>query len=860
MTELKVGSKSLATYTYGPGNGLLQKQSFANGDSISFTYDKLGRTKTAVYSDGTVLTYVYNGEGSLHSLTETKDGSSTTYLYNYDSLGRLINSEKQVDGSSVIHTHDIYNTYNQLVKESWQVGSDAYAQSSTYNSVDGTLDTFSVEQNGNELAKFTYGYDELRRLSTVSGAPFTKGYTYRDTTGSNTTTQISAVDYSRTTYGNTYKFAGYSYTYDKAGNILTATDNIGNVTKFTYDNQGQLLTESGTVSGFPEAPYSYSNAYQYDSVGNIKSFSDGTTTHTYAYEDADWKDLLTSYDGQSITYDSNGNPTSYFNGNRWTFGWENGRQLTTLSKQAPVIITTQPENFFGTTGSTATFTVKAEGDRVTYQWQRSKDEGKTWTDISGETSETLNVTIQSSDFGSQYRCIAKDFMGHVATSQAGKLASSIASQSAWDPEYTIINEPDDYYGRPGDIATFIVEAEGKNLSYQWLYQAPGSDEFVYCTSSDATTNTIRVEMTAESDGAQYCCFITDANGDMGSTRTATVRLDVRDWTMEYEAGGLRTKRSSAEKTYNYIYNGNQLVRMTVGDDILDFTYDANGAPLTLIHNGTVYYYITNLQGDVISLETTDGMQGAHYYYDAWGKILASTGALVELNPLRYRGYVYDQETGFYYLQSRYYDPIICRFVSADSYTSTGQGVSGHDMFIYCNNNPVANVDIAGFWTVSVSITVSGVFGVGVSGSFEFAFDGHGNFDWQYGYAVPGVDGTAVVGGLGLSAGGAIQITHADTVYDLYGHSTYIGASFGPIWYVGADIVSFSQAKDVTNTVDGIQFVGGIGVGLDVHVADSYTRSLNNLKQAKKKPPKRNSSINNTNRLPSSRTMFTMLLQ
>ena len=695
MTELKVGSKSLATYTYGPGNGLLQKQSFANGDSISFTYDKLGRTKTAVYSDGTVLTYVYNGEGSLHSLTETKDGSSTTYLYNYDSLGRLINSEKQVDGSSVIHTHDIYNTYNQLVKESWQVGSDAYAQSSTYNSADGTLDTFSVEQNGNELAKFTYGYDELRRLSTVSGAPFTKGYTYRDTTGSNTTTQISAVDYSRTSYGNTYKFAGYSYTYDKAGNILTATNNIGNVTKFTYDNQGQLLTESGTVSGFPEAPYSYSNAYQYDSVGNIKSFSDGTTTHTYAYEDADWKDLLTSYDGQSITYDSNGNPTSYFNGNRWTFGWENGRQLTTLSKQAPVIITTQPENFFGTAGSTATFTVKAEGDRVTYQWQRSKDEGKTWTDISGETSEALNVTIQSSDFGSQYRCIAKDFMGHVATSQAGKLASSIASQSAWDPEYTIINEPDDYYGRPGDIATFIVEAEGKNLSYQWLYQAPGSDEFVYCTSSDATTNTLRVEMTTESDGAQYRCFITDANGDMGSTRCATVKLDVRDWTMEYEAGGLRTKRSSAEKTYNYIYSGNQLVRMTCGDNILDFTYDANGAPLTLVTGGKVYYYLTNLQGDVMSIESSDGTPVASYCYDAWGKILACDGALAELNPLRYRGYVYDQETGFYYLQSRYYDPAVARFLNADSYVSTGNSVIGNNMYAYCDNNPVNRSDPSG---------------------------------------------------------------------------------------------------------------------------------------------------------------------
>ena len=465
-----------------------------------------------------------------------------------------------------------------------------------------------------------------------------------------------------------------------------------------YDNWGQLLTESGTVSGFAEAPYSYSNAYQYDSVGNIKSFSDGTTTHTYAYEDADWKDLLTSYDGQSITYDSNGNPTSYFNGNRWTFGWENGRQLTTLSKQAPVIITTQPENFFGTAGSTATFTVKAEGDRVTYQWQRSKDEGKTWTDISGETSETLRVTIQSGDFGNQYRCIAKDFMGHIATSQAGKLASSIASQSALDPEYTVINEPDDYYGRPGDIATFIVEAEGKNLSYQWLYQAPGSDEFVYCTSSDATTNTLRVEMTAESDGAQYRCFITDANGDMGSTRCATVKLDVRDWTMEYEAGGLRTKRSSAEKTYNYIYSGDKLVRMTCGDNILDFTYDANGAPLTLVTGGKVYYYLTNLQGDVMSIESSDGTPVASYCYDAWGKILACDGALAELNPLRYRGYVYDQETGFYYLQSRYYDPAIGRFINADNVISyAGNSLLGCNVFAYCFNNPVNLSDDSAHW-------------------------------------------------------------------------------------------------------------------------------------------------------------------
>lgn len=201
---------------------------------------------------------------------------------------------------------------------------------------------------------------------------------------------------------------------------------------------------------------------------------------------------------------------------------------------------------------------------------------------------------------------------------------------------------------------------------------------------------------------------------MGSTRTATVRLDVRDWTMEYEAGGLRTKRSSAEKTYNYIYNGNQLVRMTVGDDILDFTYDANGAPLTLIHNGTVYYYITNLQGDVISLETTDGMQDAHYYYDAWGKILASTGELAELNPLRYRGYVYDQETGFYYLQSRYYDPAVGRFINADSTVNTERGVSGFNMFAYCGNNPVMGYDPNGEWSLGTFVGGASLLATGVT--------------------------------------------------------------------------------------------------------------------------------------------------
>ena len=148
----------------------------------------------------------------------------------------------------------------------------------------------------------------------------------------------------------------------------------------------------------------------------------------------------------------------------------------------------------------------------------------------------------------------------------------------------------------------------------------------------ATSSALRVEMTSASNGAEYRCFITDANGDMGSTRVATVKLDTRDWQMEYNTSGLRTRRISDDKTYSYIYAGDKLMRMTVGDDILDFSYDANGAPLTMTYNGTVYYYITNLQGDVMSLERADGGSGASYAYDAWGNIIAMSGTLAELNP------------------------------------------------------------------------------------------------------------------------------------------------------------------------------------------------------------------------------------
>lgn len=116
-----------------------------------------------------------------------------------------------------------------------------------------------------------------------------------------------------------------------------------------------------------------------------------------------------------------------------------------------------------------------------------------------------------------------------------------------------------------------------------------------------------------------------------------------------------------------------------------------------------------------------GTTAAKYYYDAWGKLLSGpTSAVGTANPLRYRGYYYDSETGFYYLQSRYYDPAICRFINADAFASTGQGMLGYNMFAYCGNNSVNNSDVTGqfFFTALGAVTgfVSGAATAMMSGA------------------------------------------------------------------------------------------------------------------------------------------------
>ena len=198
--------------------------------------------------------------------------------------------------------------------------------------------------------------------------------------------------------------------------------------------------------------------------------------------------------------------------------------------------------------------------------------------------------------------------------------------------------------------------------------------------------------------------LTWQNGrQLASMRFGTVNIG-----FTYDVDGLRTSKTvhNVDLEHKYYYVGNRLQYETIGDSsALWYFYDADGNPSGIRykdHNGTVndYYFVCNWRGDVIQIYNASGELVSTYDYDAWGKVSENstdkdTQNIAEINPIRYRGYYYDSETGLYYLKSRYYDPAVKRFLNADGLISTGIEDVCKNMFAYCKNDPVNMADSSG---------------------------------------------------------------------------------------------------------------------------------------------------------------------
>ena len=253
------------------------------------------------------------------------------------------------------------------------------------------------------------------------------------------------------------------------------------------------------------------------------------------------------------------------------------------------------------------------------------------------------------------------------------------------------------------------------------------------------------------------------------------------------------------------------MRQEWGNQRLDFLYDDANQPLAVIYtNGnsapSIYYYVLNVQGDVVALSNASGEIVAEYFYDPWGAPVDNSGKSIfqvetenpirELNPLRYRGYYYDSETGFYYLQSRYYDPFIGRFISADTFATTdADGILSCNMFAYCENNPVMRSDASGeFWNIIGGGIIGGI--INTYTSFVFA-------------KISGQSFTAADALISFTSGaitGAVAATGLGAIYQ-----GLVGAAVGAAGSIASDLAGPTHTVDLKKA--GVYAAAGFAGGL-----------------------------------------------
>ncbi|MBP3686127.1 MAG: RHS repeat protein, partial [Clostridia bacterium] len=318
--QIKVGDRTLITNTYDLSRGLLWYSVYGNGSSRNYTYDALGRLIAETNDDypiEPVYEYFYDNAGNLALVRDHDRGTETRYVY--DLADRLVRVE---DSAGLTVTYE-YDDAGRRHKLSYTVGGETVTQEMTYG--EGALADRPSGLKVNEEQIKSYTYDSLNRVTKTTlntTAPVETNYTYLNhpTTANQTSSVVAGVKVGAN--------AQYTYSYDQNGNIIR--ENKGGYTKYSYsyDEKGQLTGFSDADVYYDDAPSEY--WYEYDDAGNLTDVYFGNSQDEervaqYQYTDSSWGDLLTSFNGQTITYDAIGNPLNYYDGNIFT--WKNGRQL-----------------------------------------------------------------------------------------------------------------------------------------------------------------------------------------------------------------------------------------------------------------------------------------------------------------------------------------------------------------------------------------------------------------------------------------------------------------------------------------------------------------------------------------------------
>ena len=695
-------------YTY-KDNGLVHT-TITEGVTTTYCYDNNGYLSGEIDTTGREKTYIYNTIGWLETETEAE----TTVSYKYNLGGDTLRETK----NNIVVNRTVYDNYGRIKQQISEAEyNSAYDLLSTQQPIDDYLNNSAEVPVG-----VRYYYGDNGKLAQIKASCYTVNTdANQKVTGVIAgNTVLAQYDYttdakellSKIDYANGQSVA---YNYDTNGNVVSLYYSNTPAYTYTYDTEGTLTSKINLTE-------SIRTDYTKNNITVSKINSDGTFTEIYSY----CSEKLVEADGEEF--------------------------IPAIDDEEPDLemIT---EKFNNQTFVTDYYENSVKYGNISYDITKNDEDIVTKTEIKKDSEMLLNSSYEYNENGLPSRLTlfyyedvkniydyTYDEKGNIqsVTKTIGiiyELEPFELPPVGYDEGFITdaVYKKQYYYDNLGQLIRVDDQEINKTVVYE--YNATSGNitsvkTYPY-TVGEVVNITPTATVTYSYSDTNWSDLLTSYNGNALTYDALGNLTSYKGYTYSWEAGRHLAQITNGENTYSYKYDDNGIrTQKTVngvttyyttvdgritgqydGTNTIYFRYNAGNSLIGFNLNGAEYTYLKNVQGDIEGILDQNGTPIVQYTDDVWGKTLTVTGSKAKtvglINPMRYRDYYLDTETGYYYLQSRYYNPEFCRFINADEPVYLGAGITTSsccNLISYCSNNPINFVDLTGHYVSSLSLS------------------------------------------------------------------------------------------------------------------------------------------------------------
>ena len=752
---------------------ILEECSERMESSMTYTSD-YKQPKTITDSRGNTVHYEYDDKNRLLTKLTDAKGNATSYAYD-------ANTDKMTEVARMVDGKEVKVSYTYENEKVTSIGHNGFTYDYAYDPF-GNLESVSV--GGRELERTTLRSRNglADRITYATGEAVRNEY--------NPEEQLAA-QYLITADGREEKL--FENTYDSCGKIARHKDLCSGVTStYKYDLIGRMVGTDRSDGMKLRKVYDEKNrvkgyTYQKDRVGHEVEF-------LYGDVEKQQKPGL----GYGIKI--------------------NGAQKIAYEYDALGRVIRTHNHFSDTNTSTQEYTyVSGKEAGVTTNLVASVREGNRAESYTYDACGNVETMVERSADGSERKIrYYYDALNQLVREDNQKQNKTICY--TYDVGGNMIRR-DEYRYTENPV---ITEAQWKSDTFE--YQTGGwrdqlrfynGQEMIY----DVMGNPIQYRgMQMEWEQGHQLKHITGVGLDMYC---------------RYNDSGKRIRKTVNGVTTDFYLDGSAiLMQMSSDGSRIDFFYDDKGNVFAMKYQNEMYFYRKNLFGDILGILDSHGTELVKYEYNSWGKLLNltdySSNGLGRKNPFRFKGYYYDEELGMYYLNSRYYDPEVGRFISPDTtdILEVQDDLYDKNLYAYCDNNSVMRIDSSGaVWHLAVGAVVGvatqfvadvGI-GLATGSSFGEVISSLSLVD----YAAAAIGGAIAASGIGFAGAVVANATLGGTTYlancsykgvkankkDFIA-STVIGGVAGAIGGSGANGKNmrgvYSRSKQVINATKSVR--------------------------------------------------------